>query len=339
MVEESRGGFVYKGLGKVPDRALLLFAALMYLFLYAPILMLVIFSFNSSRSTQVWTGFSTEWYGELLRDQTILDAFRTSMIVGVTATAIATVIGTLTALALTRYRFRGKTFADSTIYAATVMPEIVVGVSLLVFFVAASLQLGITTIIIAHVAFTISFVTIVVRARLSGMDQSIEEAAQDLYASPMQTFWKVTFPILLPAIFSGLLLAFALAALWLARTRRDVVLRGRLFALLGGSTALGDHLGQARAVHVLHHQVRLLVVGVGVEHLGGAERRHLAHPVDLAAEPAAELLVGRQVGAHHLHRDQRAGRVPGQVHGAHAARSDLTLDTEPAGDKLRNVHS
>ncbi len=211
MVEESRGGFVYKGLGKVPDRALLLFAALMYLLLYAPILVLVFFSFNSSRSTQVWTGFSTEWYGELLRDQTILDAFRTSIIVGVTATAIATVIGTLTALALTRYRFRGKTFADSTIYAATVMPEIVVGVSLLVFFVAASLQLGITTIIIAHVAFTISFVTIVVRARLSGMDQSIEEAAQDLGASGLQTFRLVTLPLIAPGVLAGALLAFALS--------------------------------------------------------------------------------------------------------------------------------
>ena len=210
-MEESKGGFVYKGLGKVPDRALLLFAALMYLFLYAPILVLVFFSFNSSRSTQVWTGFSTEWYGELLRDQTILEAFRTSMIVGVTATAIATVIGTLTALALTRFRFRGKTLADSTIYAATVMPEIVVGVSLLVFFVAASLQLGITTIIIAHVAFTISFVTIVVRARLSGMDRSVEEAAQDLGATPVQTFLRVTLPLILPGVMAGALLAFTLS--------------------------------------------------------------------------------------------------------------------------------
>jgi spermidine/putrescine transport system permease protein len=210
-VGESRGGPVYKGLGKVPDRALLLFAALMYLFLYAPILVLVFFSFNSSRSTQVWTGFSTEWYGELIRDQSILDAFRTSMIVGVTATAIATVIGTLTALALTRHTFRGKTFADSTIYAATVMPEIVVGVSLLVFFVAAAIGLGVVTIIIAHVSFTISFVTIVVRARLSGMDRSVEEAAQDLGANPVETFLRVTLPLILPGVMAGALLAFTLS--------------------------------------------------------------------------------------------------------------------------------
>src|SRR5215217_3393470 len=183
----------------------------MYVFLYAPILMMVLFSFNSTRSTQIWTGFSTEWYGELIRDQTILDAFRISMIVGVTATAIATVIGTLTALALTRYRFRSKTIADSMIYAATVMPEIVVGVSLLVFFVAAGFALGITTIIIAHVAFTSSFVTIVVRARLSGMDRSIEEAAQDLGASPVQTFLRVTLPLILPGVMAGALLAFTLS--------------------------------------------------------------------------------------------------------------------------------
>ena len=208
---ESKGGPVYKGLGKVPDWALFVFAALIYLFLYAPILVLVFFSFNSSRSTQVWTGFSLEWYGELLRDQSILDAFRTSIIVGLTATAIATVIGTFTALALTRHSFRGKTFADSAIYAVTVMPEIVVGVSLLVFFVAAGFALGITTIIIAHVAFTISFVTIVVRARLSGMDRSVEEAAQDLGANPVETFVRVTLPLILPGVMAGALLAFTLS--------------------------------------------------------------------------------------------------------------------------------
>jgi spermidine/putrescine transport system permease protein len=210
-VGASKGGPIYKGLGKIPDRALFLFAGLVYLFFYAPIFVMVFFSFNENRSTQVWGGFSLKWYGELLRDQSVLDAFKTSMIVGVTATAIATVIGTLTALALTRHRFRAKTFADSTIYAATVMPEIVVGVSLLVFFVAIQFALGITTIIIAHVAFTISFVTIVVRARLSGMDQSLEEAAQDLGANPVTTFLRVTLPLILPGVMAGALLAFTLS--------------------------------------------------------------------------------------------------------------------------------
>ncbi len=204
-----------KGLRGAPDWALLLVALFVYVFLYAPILVLMFFSFNSTRSTQVWTGFSLEWYGELLRDQSVHEAFRTSLVVGLTATAIATVIGTLTALALSRHSFRGQTVADTAIYAATVMPEIVVGVSLLVFFVAVfvplGLQLGVTTIVIAHVAFTISFVTIVVRARLSGMDRSIEEAAQDLGASPVQTFLRVTLPMILPGVMAGALLAFTLS--------------------------------------------------------------------------------------------------------------------------------
>ena len=200
---DAKGGPVYKGLGKIPDRLLFLFAGLVYLFLYAPILVLIFFSFNSTKNTQVWTGFSMQWYGDLIRDGSVLNAFKLSLIVGLTATAIATVIGTLTALALSRNEFRGKTFADSAIYAATVMPEIVVGVSLLVFFVAATVELGIVTIIIAHVAFCISFVTIVVRARLSGMDRSVEEAAQDLGANPVQTFLRVTLPLILPGVMAG----------------------------------------------------------------------------------------------------------------------------------------
>jgi spermidine/putrescine transport system permease protein len=206
-----RGAPILKRVGSLPDWALLLFAGLVYLFLYAPIFVLMFFSFNSARSTQVWEGFSLRWYAELFRDQSVLDAFYTSMVVGVTATAISTVIGTLAALALARHSFRGKTLADSTIYAATVMPEIVVGVSLLAFFVAVQFQLGITTIIIAHVAFCISFVTIVVRARLSGMDRSLEEAAMDLGADPPTTFMKVTLPLILPGVMAGALLAFTLS--------------------------------------------------------------------------------------------------------------------------------
>ncbi|MEJ7842145.1 MAG: ABC transporter permease [Rubrobacter sp.] len=198
-------------MGGLPDWGLLLGSVLVYLFLYAPIAVLIFFSFNSTRSTQVWTGFSFEWYGQLLADPTILQAFRTSLTVGVIATLIATVIGTMTALALSRHSFRGRAVSDTAIYAATVMPEIVVGVSLLVFFVAVGFQLGITTIVIAHVAFTVSFVTIVVRARLSGMDRSVEEAAQDLGASPIQTFFRVTLPLILPGVMAGALLAFTLS--------------------------------------------------------------------------------------------------------------------------------
>ncbi|MGH3087707.1 MAG: ABC transporter permease [Rubrobacteraceae bacterium] len=200
-----------KGRSGVPDKALFVLAGLVYLFLYAPIAVLIFFSFNAERSTQNWEGFSFRWYGELVRDQSVLDALYNSLIVGVSATAISTVIGTFAAMALARNRFRGKTAADSTIYAATVMPEIVVGVSLLAFFVSIQLQLGLTTIIIAHVAFTISFVTIVVRARLAGMDGSLEEAAMDLGANPATTFLKVTLPVILPGVMAGALLAFTLS--------------------------------------------------------------------------------------------------------------------------------
>ena len=211
MGGKSNAGFLQKSVGRLPDRALLLMVALVYVFLYAPILVLMVFSFNSTRSTRIWEGFSTQWYAALWRDQSILDALYNSLIVGITSTVIATIIGTLTAMALTRYRFRGHGVADSTIYAATVMPEIVVGVSLLVFFVAVGMGLGITTIIIAHVAFNISFVTIVVRARLSGMDESIEEAARDLGANPLQTFLRITLPLILPGVMAGALLAFTLS--------------------------------------------------------------------------------------------------------------------------------
>ncbi len=211
MAATSRGSSRKGTMNGLPDWLLLLGSALVFLFLYAPIAVLILFSFNSTRSTQIWTGFSLEWYGQLLGDPTILQAFKTSLVVGVIATLIATIIGTLTALALSRHRFRGQTVADTAIYAATVMPEIVVGVSLLVFFVAVGFQLGITTIVIAHVAFTISFVTIVVRARLAGMDRSVEEAAQDLGASPVQTFFRVTLPLILPGVMAGGLLAFTLS--------------------------------------------------------------------------------------------------------------------------------
>ncbi|MBA2691640.1 MAG: ABC transporter permease [Rubrobacter sp.] len=197
--------------GGLPDKALFALAGFVYLFLYAPIAVLIFFSFNAERSTQVWSGFSMRWYGELIRDQSILDAFYNSLIVGVSATLVSTIIGTFAAMGLARHRFRGKTAADSTIYAATVMPEIVVGVSLLAFFVTVQFQLGLTTIIIAHVAFCISFVTIVVRARLAGMDRSVEEAAAYLGANPATTFLRVTLPIILPGVMAGGLLAFTLS--------------------------------------------------------------------------------------------------------------------------------
>jgi spermidine/putrescine transport system permease protein len=187
------------------------FTAAGYIFLYLPICVLIVFSFNTSRFSVVWEAFTIDWYIKLLRDPLILDALKNSIIVAVVATILATIIGTLTAYGLFRYRFRGKTAFDGVLFLPIVTPEIVVGISLVIFFVLINVNLGLTTIIIAHVAFDIPFVMLVVRARLQGMDRSLEEAAMDLGADEWTTFFKVTIPQLLPGIIASALLAFTLS--------------------------------------------------------------------------------------------------------------------------------
>ncbi len=184
---------------------------LVYLFLHLPLLILVAFSFNASRFSVDWTGFTLEWYRRLLERPDILHGLRNSLIVGGAATVIATVCGTLFALALGRHRFRGRRTLESLLYVPLVTPEIVVGISLLAFFAALGVALGLATIVIAHVAFSISFVAVVVRARLMGMDRSLEEAALTLGADEVTTFWRVTLPQLLPGVVAGGLLAFTLS--------------------------------------------------------------------------------------------------------------------------------
>ncbi len=184
---------------------------LVYLFLHLPLLILVAFSFNASRFSVDWTGFTLEWYRRLLERPDILHGLRNSLIVGAAATVIATVCGTLFALALGRHRFRGRRTLESLLYVPLVTPEIVVGISLLAFFAALGVALGLATIVIAHVAFSISFVAVVVRARLTGMDRSLEEAALTLGADEVTTFWRVTLPQLLPGVVAGGLLAFTLS--------------------------------------------------------------------------------------------------------------------------------
>jgi spermidine/putrescine transport system permease protein len=182
-----------------------------YFFLHLPLLILVAFSFNASQFSVEWTGFTLDWYRRLLARPDILAGLRVSLIVGVSATAISTVLGTLLALALARHRFRGRRVIESTMYVPLVTPEIVVGISLLILFAGIGLSLGIATIVIAHVAFSISFVTIVVQARLAGMDQHLEEAALILGADEWTTFFRVTLPQLMPGVLSGALLAFTLS--------------------------------------------------------------------------------------------------------------------------------
>lgn len=185
--------------------------AIVYFFLHLPLLVLVVFSFNASRFSVEWSGFTLDWYRRILERSDILAGLRISLVVGLVSTALSTVLGTLLALGLARHRLRGRAALESLLYVPLVTPEIVVGISLLILFAALNVGLGVATIVIAHVAFSISFVTVVVLARLAGMDRHLEEAALILGADEWTTFFRVTLPQLLPGVLSGALLAFTLS--------------------------------------------------------------------------------------------------------------------------------
>ncbi|CAA9281038.1 MAG: Spermidine/putrescine import ABC transporter permease protein PotC, partial [uncultured Chloroflexia bacterium] len=195
------------------SRMLAINAGWSYIFLYAPILVLILFSFNQSRFNAQWTGWTLDWYRQMFRDARIADAFRTSLLIAVVSTVVATVLGTMLALAFERYRFRGRTSLDTMVYLPIIVPDIVMAVSLLAVFSLAfrfvnaitglSLRTGLGTVIIAHIAFNISFVTVVVRASLRAFDRQLEEAAQDLGARPWTTFRRITLPLIMPGIVGG----------------------------------------------------------------------------------------------------------------------------------------
>ncbi|MDB5621528.1 MAG: transporter permease subunit [Devosia sp.] len=193
-------------------------AALGFVFLYAPIISLVVFSFNESRLVTVWSGFSTKWYGELLADPQMLGAAWLSLQIAAISATIALVLGTLCAVALVRFRrFRGRTVLAGTVSAPLVMPDVITGLALLLLFVAMEGTLGwpagrgMLTIIIAHSVFCMAYVTVVVQSRLTDLDLSLEEAAMDLGASPVRVFFDITLPIIAPALVSGWLLGFTLS--------------------------------------------------------------------------------------------------------------------------------
>jgi spermidine/putrescine transport system permease protein len=192
-------------------RLLSLHGVLGYCFLYAPIVLLIIYSFNASRLAYTWKGFTLQWYETLFYNEAIRASLRNSLVVGFSSTVISTVLGTMVALAMERHEFWGKLPFDALLYLPIIIPDIAMAVMLLMFFVLAHFPLGLYTIILSHVAFNISFVAVVVRARLVQMDTTLEEAAQDLYANNWQTFQKITLPLLMPGILAGALLAFTLS--------------------------------------------------------------------------------------------------------------------------------
>ncbi len=206
-------------------------AALAFAFLYLPILILIIYSFNASRFNAVWRGFTLDWYSSLFSsaDATIaastsagiLPALNNSLLIAAISTLLATIFGTMLALALERFHFPGRKALEALLFLPMIVPEITIGISLLVFFTLVfrivenlagiRLNLGLPTVIIGHVAFNISFVTITVRARLAELDPILEQAAFDLGANEWRTFWRITFPLIWPGIFSAALLAFTLS--------------------------------------------------------------------------------------------------------------------------------
>ena len=186
--------------------------ALGFAFLYLPILLLIIFSFNESKLVTVWGGFSTKWYVSLFHNQGLMDAAWVTVRVGLLSASMATILGTLGALALTRYtRFRGRILFSGMIYAPLVMPEVITGLSLLLLFVAIGFDRGFWTVTLAHTTLTMCFVAVVVQSRLVTFDRSLEEATMDLGATPVTTFMKITLPIIMPAVVSGWMLAFTLS--------------------------------------------------------------------------------------------------------------------------------
>lgn len=183
-----------------------------FAFLYIPILILVVFSFNASRAVTVWGGFSTRWYGALLGNAPLMEAAWVTVRIAFASALVATVLGTLAALALVRHgRFRGRTLFTGLIYAPMVMPEVITGLALLLLFVSIGLDRGFWTITLAHTTFTMCFVAVVVQARLVTFDRSLEEAAADLGAPPLRVFLTVTLPLIAPAVVAGFLLAFTLS--------------------------------------------------------------------------------------------------------------------------------
>ncbi|NMB30964.1 MAG: ABC transporter permease [Clostridiales bacterium] len=198
--------------GKTIRRASsIIYACLIYIFLYLPIVVVIVFSFNTSKLNLQFEGFTFEWYWKMFENKPLIDSFKNSIIVAVSSTFISVVVGTIASVGMYRYSFRGKGIIDSMLYIPIVIPEIILGISLLMLFTAFNITLGMLTLIIAHVSFSLPFVIVTVRSRMAGFDRSIEEAAMDLGASPIRKFTRITLPIIAPGVVSGAMLALTLS--------------------------------------------------------------------------------------------------------------------------------
>ena len=258
-------------------------ATLGYVFLYAPIIWLVVFSFNDNRLVTVWGGFTTRWYGELFQNEKLLTAAGRSLEIAAISATLALVLGTLCAYSLVRFRrFRGKSVLAATVAAPLVMPDVITGLAMLLLFATTRgmlhwpTQNGIPTIIIAHSVICMAYVTVVVQSRLSELDLSLEEAAMDLGATPLRVFFDITLPIIAPALISGWLLAFTISL-------DDVVIAQ--FVAGPGSTTLPMEifskvrLGVSPDINALATIIiGVVAVGVGIATILQLRRPRMARP-------------------------------------------------------------
>ncbi len=269
----------------VSERVLGANAWVVFGFLYAPILILIVFSFNDNNNVGIWTTPSLRWYRELLDNQPMISALKNSLIVASISTVVATVLGTAAAVALERYRFKGHRSYDALVYLPIIIPDVTMAVMMLLFFAqsfriingfgAVHLQFGLGTISLSHIAFSISFVAVVVRARLGQLDPALEEAAADLYASRWNAFRRVTLPLIAPAVAGGALLALTMSL-------DDVVVTG--FVAGPGATTLPVYVfGLVRrgvtplinAVSVVMLTASMILVAVSLFFQGGSSKKPL----------------------------------------------------------------
>ncbi len=188
-----------------------LYLAIILIFMYLPILIVIIYSFNENKLTAIWSGFSLKWYTELLKDKDLMEALKNSFILGVLSCFCAGVIGTIGAVGMARMNYKTKGIMEYVSMLPIMIPEIILGMVFLAFFSAISLPFGMTTLVIAHTTFCIPYIYMMVKARLVGMDPTLLEAARDLGASEIRAFWDITLPLIMPAVASGSLLAFAMS--------------------------------------------------------------------------------------------------------------------------------